>query len=121
MSLLIPTVKERVLTVISDKQVTNYQGINSMEWRLRVWQSSLPLIEERPLQGYGLTSFKPMSEQFSDIGRNNGAHNAYIEVLFETGIIGLISFIFLFLTPLMIFLKNMNRSVNKNRAKLWAI
>jgi len=121
MTLLIPTVKERVLTVISDKQVTDYKGINSMEWRLRLWQSSLPLIEQRPLQGYGLTSFKPMTEQFSDVGVNFESHNAYLEILFEMGVFGLLSFISLFLASLVTFFKNMKKSINIDHAKLWAI
>jgi O-antigen ligase len=120
MTLLIPSVKERVLTVISDKQVTDYQGLNSYEWRLRMWESSLPMIEKRPLQGYGLTSFRPMSEQFSTVG-SNGAHSVFIELLFETGIFGLLSFLALFISPLIIFFKNMLHAVNQNQSKLWAI
>lgn len=120
LGLLVPSVKERVLTVVSDKQVIDYKGINSMEWRLRMWQSSLPLIEQRPLEGYGLTSFRPMSEQFSTVGAN-GAHSVYIELLFETGIFGLLSFISLFFAPLIVFWVNMNRSTDHKQAKLWAI
>ncbi|MCR4336919.1 MAG: O-antigen ligase family protein [Candidatus Omnitrophica bacterium] len=118
--LLIPPVQERVMTVVSKSQSSDYQGINSWEWRREMWKSSLPRIAERPLQGYGLTSFKPMSEQFSDVGRNMGAHNVYLEVLFETGIFGLLSFIALFLSPLIIFSKKMFQD-NQTSAKLAAI
>jgi len=121
MTLLVPTVKDRVLTVISDKQEANYNGLNSMEWRLHVWQSALPMIKQRPLQGYGLASFIPMSEKFLDVGSNIQAHNAYLEVLFETGILGLLSFVLLFLAPLIIFYQNMRKSVIQNQAKIWAI
>jgi O-antigen ligase len=120
LTLVIPSVKERVLTAISNKQVTDYHGINSFEWRLRMWKSSIPMIEKRPLQGYGLSSFLPMSGKFSDVGAN-GAHNAYLEMLYEAGIFGLVSFVFLFLSSLTIFFRNLRNSVNQHQAQLWAL
>lgn len=120
LSLCVPQIHERVITVY-DSKAEGYAGVNSFEWRIRMWKSSLPKIAQRPLQGYGLTSFKPMSEQFSDIGRNMGAHNAYLETLFETGIVGLLSFLGLFISLLIFFFQNMTKASSQLQAKLWAL
>jgi len=120
LSFLVPQVKDRILTVFQDKESSDYQGMNSFVWRLHMWGSSLSMIEQKPLQGYGLDTFIPMSAQFSDVGAN-GAHNTYLQVLFETGIFGLLSFISLFLSPLIIFFKNMRKTANHSQARLWAI
>jgi len=73
------------------------------------------------LQGYGLTTFKPMSEQFFSEKSGSGAHNAYLETLFESGIFGFLSFILLLLSPLKMFLNNMFTSLKPRQARLWAI
>lgn len=119
---MVPSVKERAMSS-TDKnaRMNGYQGIDSFDWRRQMWEGSLSQIARRPLQGYGLSSFQPMSEQFSNVGRNRGAHNVYIEVLFEAGILGLISFLSLFLTPLSIFLENMRKSFSQNQSRLWAL
>jgi O-antigen ligase len=120
LSLAVPQVQDRVLTILQGKESNDYQGMNSYQWRLGMWQSCIPLILKRPLQGYGMTSFVPMSETFSTVGKN-GAHSVYLQLLFETGIIGLLSFLPLFLKPLLLFLKNMFRSKDPRQAQLWAI
>ncbi len=120
LSLSLPQVRER-LHSISSGEKQEYSGLNSFEWRLRMWESSLPLIKQKPLHGYGLTSFKPMSVDFSNVGRNMGAHNAYLEILFETGLIGLISFLGLLISPLLIFFKNMRNAAGKIPSTLWGI
>jgi O-antigen ligase len=119
--LVVPSVKERVVTVFNGKSSVDYQGVNSFEWRLRMWTSSFPVIARKPIQGYGLTSFKEMSPQFSEGRANMGAHNVYVETLFESGIIGLLALLGLFLNPLIIFFNNMRRAVDYRQAGLWAI
>jgi len=121
LSLVVPQVQDRVMTVLQDKESNNYQGLNSFEWRLQIWKSSLSKIAQRPLQGYGLTTFKPMSEQFFSEKSGSGAHNAYLETLFESGIFGFLSFILLLLSPLKMFLNNMFTSLKPRQARLWAI
>ena len=62
-----------------------------------------------------------MSKEFSDVRKDMVAHNAYLEILFETGIIGLLSFLALFMSPLIIFFKYMIKTSSQINAKLWAI
>ena len=117
--LFVPSVKDRVVTVFNGESAINYKGVNSFEWRLKMWKSSLPWVAKRPLQGYGISSFLPMSAEFSVVG-TNGAHNIYVETLFESGIIGLMSLLALLFKPLILFLQYMFRSPHR-QAVLWAI
>lgn len=118
--LLVPSVKDRVITAMNGKGAAiDYSGMNSFEWRLKMWKSSLPMVAKRPVQGYGLSSFQPMSREFSDVG-SNGAHNMYVEALFESGFVGLFSLLALFFQPLIIFWGYMWKSVHR-QAVLWAI
>lgn len=119
--LFVPSVQDRVGTLFNTNSSIDYKGVNSFEWRLNMWKSSLPFVARKPLQGYGLTSFKELSPQFSEERASMGAHNVYIEVLFEAGLIGLAAYIFLFLQPLLFFWNSMRRAVNRVTAKLWAI
>lgn len=119
--MFVPAVKDRVITVFNGKSSLDYEGVNSFEWRLRMWTSSFPLIVKKPLQGYGLTSFKEMSPQFSEGRSNMGAHNVYVETLFESGLIGLFAFLFLFFSSFQIFWNNMIKSVDRNLSGLWAV
>jgi O-antigen ligase len=119
LSLAVPTVRERVSTIVHEGS-GEYKGINSFEWRVRMWKSSFSKIAERPLQGYGLTTFKPMSEQFSDVGKS-GAHNVYVELMFEAGLLGLGSLLILFWTALSVFLRNMRETADPAHSRLWAI
>ncbi len=117
--LLIPQVQER-MTVLNNTSSSNYQRVNSFEWRLQMWKNSFSKIMERPVQGHGLGAFKPMSEQFS-ANKKTGAHNTYLELIFETGVIGFLSFMLLFLSPLNVFFKNMTRTINSGEARVWAL
>jgi O-antigen ligase len=118
-ALAVPTVQERIATIVKGDS-SGYKGLNSFEWRLRMWESSMPMIAKKPLEGYGLTSFKPMSKDFSTVG-TSGAHSVYVELLFETGIFGLASFVLLFWSALMVFFRNMNAASDPAQSKLWAV
>jgi len=119
--LIIPDVWQRISNLWNGDTGNNYHGVNSLEWRIQLWQVSWTKILERPIQGYGLASFQPSEEVFFPTAKGMHAHNAYLETLFETGIIGLMSFVALFLGPLYIFLRNMCLSVTKTQARIWAI
>jgi O-antigen ligase len=97
--MLIPGVRDRVQDIFASKY--NEAGrLNSLAWRLKLWQSSMASIKENLFFGHGLASFERLSESFfvMDKGLSKGApaHNAYLGILFETGIIGLLSYLFIF-------------------------
>jgi putative inorganic carbon (HCO3(-)) transporter len=71
----------------------------SASWRLSVLKESLPIAYERPLLGYGYGTFpfvwdikKDISHRYDD---SSEAHNDYLRILIELGIIGLLCFVLL--------------------------
>ncbi len=93
-ALLIPSMQARVIDLFSGNDTTQTTGLNSFAWRWRLWMDSLPVIAKQLIQGHGLASFVPMSQTFSAFADNKGvgAHNTYLEIMFETGLLGLSAF-----------------------------
>ncbi len=67
--------------------------------RLDIWGSVASLFLERPILGWGWTSYwQPWVPLFQDLAVRNGvvylqAHNAYLDVAFQLGVIGLALFL----------------------------
>lgn len=99
LALLVPGVRERLLELGSGNEVVQYARLNSFAWRLQIWEFGLRWIrpEHLPL-GYGLGAFKHFAPTFFPYsgGVNFGAHNIYVQMLFELGVLGLASFAWLF-------------------------
>jgi O-antigen ligase len=99
LALAIPDVRERVLELGSGNQVRQYAKLNSFAWRLYIWQSGLGWM--RPshyLLGYGVDAFAYYSPTFFPLaGKTHfGAHNLYVQWLFELGALGLLAYLWLF-------------------------
>ncbi len=71
---------------------------SNMGWRLEVWQYGMKMVQERPVFGYGPNSFMKI---FKEHRRHKGrqadyeptyAHNCYVQMAVETGIVGLALF-----------------------------
>lgn len=92
---LIPQVQSRLSDLSEGTGTRTYEKLNSMAWRLKLWESSLDSIKRRPVSGYGLGTFEQMSVDFFSLEKKTGApaHNSYLELLFETGVIGLLSYL----------------------------
>ncbi len=66
--------------------------------RLGIWQAVIELAQQRPVAGWGWVSFwVPWAAPFDDLAFRNGvrqlqAHNAWIDIWFQLGIIGLVVF-----------------------------
>lgn len=67
------------------------QGLSSGAGRFAVWENALSLVVERPFLGYGIFSFREV--MFANFNMAKFAHNTYVEVLLETGLIGLTLFL----------------------------
>jgi putative inorganic carbon (HCO3(-)) transporter len=95
----IPAVHERIVDLMSEN---NYIGgpaveLNSYAWRKLLWENAFTYIWRQPIFGYGLHSFPFYSaEFFYPTPDGTYAHNDYIQVLFETGLVGLITFLWIF-------------------------
>jgi O-antigen ligase len=68
------------------------KGIETGGGRFEIWQNALIAIESKPIFGYGIFTFREvMGDAFNDARH---AHNTYLEVLLETGVIGFVLYLF---------------------------
>jgi O-antigen ligase len=94
-----PGVRERLLEVSTSTEVAGNTDMNSYAWRLVLWRAGLEWMDRaHSLFGYGLDSFKFYSPRFFPLeGRDTwDPHNVYIQLFFEAGLMGLLSYLVLF-------------------------
>jgi O-antigen ligase len=113
LSFLVPQVQDRFLEVLSsgvdsgldintaaalaEGKLDGGFVLDSYAWRKLMWGSAWDWIILSPVWGYGLESFSILSPQFFPLSTGSGAaHNVYIQLLFETGFVGLILYCFIF-------------------------
>lgn len=74
--------------------------------RFGIWRNVIDLSQQRPAFGWGWVSYwVPWAEPFTDLAHHAGirqlqAHNTWIDVAFQLGIVGLVIFVLLVLTAL---------------------
>ena len=70
---------------------------NSIGWRGQIWSKSLTMISERPFFGHGINTFMRIFPAYYPPGKAGPtyAHNCYLQVAAETGIVGLFFFLFI--------------------------
>lgn len=93
--LFVPAIADRIADLQQGNYNEAYAKLNSFAWRELLWQSSLVWVWERPVFGYGLESFAHYVTEFFPMpvfGGTIDSHNVYIQLLFETGAIGLAAF-----------------------------
>jgi putative inorganic carbon (hco3(-)) transporter len=95
----IPAISDRLIDL---QEHSDYIGgsavvLNSYAWRQLLWDNAFSYIWERPIFGYGVRSFPFHSMTFFWPAPGTYAHNDFIAVLFETGFVGLLAFVWIFL------------------------
>lgn len=95
---LTPPVRERLADLTQGTGQRRSDKLNSMAWRMKLWEHSFVEIKKHWLTGQGLGSFEYLSPQFGGLHRDESApaHNIYVELLFEAGVFGLIAFVSIF-------------------------
>lgn len=108
LALFLPFVQERLADLASDSQTTEGGGekLNSYAWRQVVWISSWDFIQNKLFIGHGYNTF---SYYFLDFFPLEGekqfdAHNAYVQIAFDMGFLGVFSFLVLLLGVLLKYL-----------------
>ena len=96
---------ERYMTLT---EIESDYNIDDEFGRIQIWKRAYQLILENPLTGVGANCF-PMAlgylrQELSLIPRWQAAHNSYIQIITETGLIGFIIFISLIIASLRNFL-----------------
>lgn len=78
--------------------------------RLIIWKNTIEIIKSKPILGYGVGNHKVAimkveAKQKPNFVVSDHAHNDYLEMFSELGIFGLLSYLFLFLSSGILFLK----------------
>ncbi len=110
-----------------DSDIKSYKRGTSVGTRMEMWQASWTMFLESPLIGVGWGHYQEHARQQVKQGlRNNSAaafdhpHSEYFSALAHGGILGLAALLFLFLTPVWIFIKYIKygKSVESQRLAL---
>ncbi len=80
--------------VVSDQIATTVNPA-TFEFRLQVWQQALWMIQDFPFTGVGLDAFNAVAERLYPFPQfeNLGAHNLYLHIAAEMGLIALIAYL----------------------------
>lgn len=100
-SLLIPSVQDRIFDIFSGVSTDDLafgENLNSYAWRKLVWLSSWDYIVLKPFLGHGYDTFSYYFLEFFPLQENANydAHNAYVQIAFDMGFFGLLSFLIIF-------------------------
>jgi len=86
--LFVPSINSRVSDLGGAPPVQIGDGTaNSLEWRLEYWQDILPLWQENPMTGIGIDQVASRTAAAAE------PHNGFVQVLVETGVLGLVSLV----------------------------
>lgn len=91
-------------------QKEHMQPLFSTLARMNYWEGALRIIKKSPIIGVGLGNF--------NLPQSRYAHNSYLQIWAEMGILGIISFLWLIVSILKISFKNLRNS--PDRAKIAA-
>ena len=71
------------------------QQVPSLQYRISAWGRQVPLIQENPVLGTGLGTFRFAFMRYAPPGQSwwNVAHNEYLELLCDTGLAGGLLFV----------------------------
>lgn len=95
-----------VFILRADIQKEYLRPIFSTTMRLRYWAGTLRIIQKYPLTGVGLGNFNLTESRY--------AHNSYLQICAEMGILGLISLLWLIFKSFKIGLKKIENSKNQD-------
>ncbi len=99
MAMLIPEFRDRIFDLNQGNVVVQYARLNSFAWRQLAWQDALQWMEPiRYLVGYGNGGFIFYSPTFNSIrgAGNFGAHNVLVQLFFDIGVLGILTYLWLF-------------------------
>jgi len=98
--LFIPGVGDRLLDAMQDTgSISSATRLNSFAWRTSIWESGLGwMTPVHYVYGYGLEAFKYFAPTFfaESNGINWGAHNVYVQVFFDLGLLGILAFVWMY-------------------------
>jgi len=88
----------------------------SIVWRLRLWEQMMPISLWQPWFGYGAGTFNSLVEYYRGFQWGSlEAHNDYLKIFVENGIIGLLSYISIILGLLFYLFRIFKKSIEDNK------
>jgi putative inorganic carbon (HCO3(-)) transporter len=71
--------------------------LNTAETRLDIWRDTILMIQDRPILGHGINTFMRVFQSYrtDEFRGPTYAHNCYLQLTAETGLVGLLAFIWL--------------------------
>ena len=127
LAMMVPAVADRITDAISGSTPVSYDyfvsamrgdildagdlALDSGTWRRYLWQAAWPWIEQRPALGYGMGSFAFYSGNFFPLSSDHGsgAHNVFVQLMFEGGLFLLGTYLVIYLGTASIFVRNFNK------------
>jgi len=121
----VPQVQTRLKDLTEGTGVTRSEKLNSMAWRIKLWEYAVPSIKKRILVGHGLESFHILSKDFFPLEKVTGAaaHNVYVQLVFELGLFGLLAYLWIYTRLLKTFYRRMRagtREISQESTILFA-
>ncbi len=110
----------------SEKQIENkfenrIESITQLSDRDIIWKGAKEILFEKPIIGFGPRTFEkifPFWDQFAD-KKIGGWHNDFLQIYFESGLLGLFSFIGLLIVSLVVSIKQIrNKKIDADLRKL---
>jgi O-antigen ligase len=97
--------------------------INSLEQRLSIWTSTFHLIRDHPIFGVGLRAYQKAIVPYvlPDEIPELYPHNIYLAFWAQLGLVGLLSFIYLFVSMVVIAWRAFLRAAGLEKALLWGV
>lgn len=124
-ALMIPAVSDRMQDALNGSSPVSYDYIvsamrgdvadsgqivlDSATWRKYLWQAAWPWIEQRFVLGHGLSSFQFYSREFYPLAvdEGSGAHNIYVQMMFEGGLLLLLGYFATYASVMVMHLRGM--------------
>jgi O-antigen ligase len=82
---------------------------STVQSRLSQWESAIQIAQHNPVFGVGLGNYAHAREEYSGRRSRQGAHNSYLSIAAESGILGLILFVSTFGAGLMLCNRTIRR------------
>ena len=112
LAMLVPSVQQRILDLDAGNSMANYAKLNSFAWRVLLWDSALKWMSvSRYLTGYGVEAFGFYAPLFFPMAGNVewSAHNVYVQLFFDVGLVGVLVYLAVFYQCLRALLKYYKR------------
>ncbi len=100
LSILVPLWVYGIFILANGLDIPAWRSVTAL-WRLGVWADTMTMIKDSPFLGHGVNTFMQLFETYrTDIGNPTYAHNSYLQLTAETGVLGLAAFLWILVTLL---------------------